>query len=378
MKIIFFYLMQNNIILISSNSAWNLLNFRINLIKNLLNRKYKIIILIPSNDRYSDLLKSIGCEVYTINFNSRKKSLLEAILLFFKYFYFFYKINPKYYLSFTIKPNLIGTLSSIIFNVKVINNITGLGSVFIQNNLIIKLLVLICYKIIFLKSYVVFFQNKKDLNYFVKNSIINKKKAILIPGSGINISLYDYNLPVEKKEKNFQFLFFGRIISEKGIIDLVEAIKIINKKISNISFLLIGDTDENDKKYKQISQYINNSSGLFTYKKHSDNIAKYIKNSDCVILPSHREGMPRSLLEAASYGVPIIASDVPGCNDIIINKKTGLLFKAKDPSDIVDKLIYFINMTHKEKIILSKNARNKIEKEFDESIVIKSYNKYIN
>ena len=378
MKIISFYLMQNNIILISSNSAWNLLNFRINLIKNLLKRKYKIKILIPSNDRYSDLLKSIGCEVYTINFNSRKKSLLEAILLFFKYFYLFYKINPKYYLSFTIKPNLIGTLSSFFFNIKVINNITGLGSVFIQNNLIIKLLVLICYKIIFLKSDVVFFQNKKYLNYFFKNNIINKKKAFLIPGSVINISLYDYNLPVEKKEKNFQFLFFGRIISEKGILDLVEAIKFINKKISNISFLLIGDTDENDKKYKQISQYINNSQGLFTYKKHTDNIGKYIKNSDCVILPSHREGMPRSLLEAASYGVPIIASDVPGCNDIIINKKTGLLFKAKDPSDIVDKLIYFINMTHKEKIILSKNARNKIEKEFDESIVIKSYNKYIN
>ena len=92
----------------------------------------------------------------------------------------------------------------------------------------------------------------------------------------------------------------------------------------------------------------------------------------------YREGMPRSLLEAASYGVPIIASDVPGCNDIIINKKTGLLFKAKDPSDIVDKLIYFINMNHHEKIKLSKNARNKIEKEFDESIVIKNYNNYIN
>ncbi len=369
--------MTNKTIIISANTSWNIYNFRINLVKYLLNEGFKLKILVPENDKYSKALESIGCKIFLLNLEPRKKSIFEFLNLLTKYIYFFYKIKPSYYLSFTIKPNLIGTLSSIFFKVKVINNITGLGSVFIQKNIITKIIIIFLYKIIFLKSKTVFFQNKSDLFYFVNNKIINKNKAALIPGSGINYKFYEYREPKTKQNKNYNFLYFGRVISEKGILELFSAIKIVKKKFKNLSFTIIGNTDVNDKKYNLITENIRNSKNLFIYKKYTENIIQHIRYADCVILPSYREGLPRSLLESASCGVPIMASNVPGCNDIIINNETGILFNVKDDLDIADKINYFININHEKKIKITKNARNKIEKEFDENLIIKNYSKYI-
>lgn len=369
-------MIRNNII-ISANSSWNIYNFRINLLKNLLNRNFKIKILIPYIDKYSIALEKMGCEIFIIKFSPRKKSILESMILFFKYIYYFNKIKPKYFLSFTIKPNLIGTISSLFFNIKVINNITGLGSVFIQNKYLIKIIVMIAYKVIFIKSTVVFFQNKTDQSLFIKHRLIKKSKAILIPGSGINLDLYKYCEPINKINRNFNFLYYGRVISEKGILELINAITKVKAKNYNISFMIIGNTDINDNKYYEITKALKQYNYLFSHKNYTDDIIKYIKTSDCVILPSYREGMPRTLLESAALGVPIMASNVAGCNDIIINDKTGLLFNVKDPSDIVSKIMFFVNMSHKEKIRLTKNARKKIEKEFDEKIVIEKYNNHI-
>ena len=369
--------MKSNNIIISSNSSWNIYNFRINLIKNLLYKKYKLFVVVPNYDSYSKYIESIGCKIVVLKFDSRKISIFEFVSIFFKYFNLFYNLKPKYYLSFTIKPNIIGTLSAIFFKVKVINNITGMGSVFIQNKYLLKFFILFLYKIIFIKSYIVFFQNMNDLKYFLNQNIIKKNKAKLISGSGINLNLYKYNIPINKIEKNYNFLYFGRVISEKGILELLEAIPIIKNEFTNITFNIVGDTDSNDVKYDLIIKLIEKYKNDFNYFPYTDDIKKFIKNADCVILPSYREGLPRSLLESAALGVPIMASNVPGCNEIIINNKTGLLFNVKDTLDIVKKIKIFIKMSYDKKLILSKNARKKIEDEFDENFVIQKYNQYI-
>ena len=368
--------MKEQNLIISSNSSWNIINFRKNLISSFLDKNYKVYILVPNNDKYTRLLKDIGCKVEIIKFKSRDKSLINAIKLYFKYFYFFYKIKPDYYFSFTIKPNIIGTLASMFFSVKVINNITGLGSVFINDGYL-KKIIIIFYKLIFFKTTIVFFQNNYDLNFFIKNNLLNSKKAKLLPGSGINLNTFKYKKPLNKINKNYNFTFFGRVISEKGILELIDAIKIVKKKYSNINFFIIGDTDINDKKYYIIDELISNQDKLFIYLPHQENIFTYLNKSDCVILPSYREGMPRTLLESAALGVPIMASNVPGCNEFIENKVNGLLFDVKNSKDLAKTIMSFISLDYETLLKYSFNARDKIEKEFDEKFIIKKYNDII-
>ena len=175
------------------------------------------------------------------------------------------------------------------------------------------------------------------------------------------------------------FLYVGRIIYEKGVVELIEAAKKIFDIYPSIKFRLLGEIKENDKDYIDLD-YIK-----FWAKKISleflgtnDDVRKYYKSSHCIILPSYREGLPKSLIEAGSIGRPSLASNVPGCIHIIEDSKNGLLFKVKDSESLFQTILKFIEMPKEMKVNMSINARKKVVENFNEKDVINRYLEVIN
>ena len=363
---------MDNQIVIVSNSYWNIYNFRLNLALRL-KKDFKVILLAPF-DNYTVKMRNLGFICHDIQIDRKGISIIKDVFIIYKYLLFFKKIKPKFILSFTIKPNIYASLISRILKIKIINNISGLGTVFIKKNFI-TILVIQLYKLSISKSFKVFFQNKDDMEYFISKKITNKNNSFLIPGSGIDLNKFKY----KKLDamKSISFLYLGRLIWDKGLFELFEAIKRIKPRYNNINFNFVGSIDYSNKTYIKkdiIDDLINKK--MINFYNFQENTIKFIENSSCIILPSYREGLSRTLLEAASIGRPIITSDVPGCRDVVTNNFNGFICKVKSVDDLENNIIKFINLDNNKKIEFGINSR-KIANNFDEKIVIKRYLDFI-
>ena len=354
-------------ILIISNNAWNLYNFRSDLL-NILSQDNKII-LCCNKDKYSQKLKSRN--IIFKNFNLKKSRYNFFIDLYYliKLFLIIIFYRPKYILSFTIKPNIYTSFIAKFIKTKVITNITGLGSIYLSTNILNKFIFYI-YKNIVQNNYHILFQNKSDQQIFFgkSNNLKSSENYSVIPGSGINIDNLKYSKLIS--ENNY-FVFVGRIIKDKGFYELVEAIKIVKQNKSNIKFVVVGSLDSDNP--SQITSYELNKwidLNYFDYFGYSDEVEEIIKKSMCVILPSYREGSSRVLLEAMAIGRPIITTDVPGCKELVDHGLNGLLVQSRNAEDLSKKILEYDELTLKQKINMGYNGRIK---------VVNSYNvKYIN
>ncbi len=213
-----------------SNSTWNLYHFRLPLIIELLNKGYEIT-LIASEDDYANNLKDLGCKFYEINFKRKSFNIFENFHLIFLYYFLIKKINPNYIFLFTIKPNIFVTISQIFRNVKIINNITGLGTLVLKGK-IIKNLFLCILKIIFIKSFKVITHNSNDLE-LIKDKFNKNDKFLVIPSMGINLEKYKFKKKIfNSQNKRLNFIFIGRLIEDKGIYEYLQAAELINLKHS--------------------------------------------------------------------------------------------------------------------------------------------------
>ncbi|MBI28661.1 MAG: N,N'-diacetylbacillosaminyl-diphospho-undecaprenol alpha-1,3-N-acetylgalactosaminyltransferase [Alphaproteobacteria bacterium MarineAlpha5_Bin11] len=362
-------------IIISANSSWNIYNFRFGLVSSLIKNNHEVIVLSTIDD-YSKKLEEIGCKIIKISLNPNKKSPFDDSLLLINYIYLFYKLKPDIFLGFTIKPNIYGSIAANITNIKVINNISGLGTAFIENNFL-QTFIKFLYKLSLRKSFRVFFQNSDDLKLFKRNNLIYSDKSYVIPGSGINLNIYKYS-PIKEHKTNTNFLFLGRFLWDKGIYELIKAIRIVKKNNNNVKFNFLGFIEKDNPRgipENQINEWINE--GLINYLGKTDDVRQHIIDSDCVLLPSYREGMPRSLIEAAAIGRPLIASNVAGCKDLIKEDLNGYLCKVKNYQDLCNKLNNFISLPFKERLFMGKESRKIIENKFNEELIIDIYNKAI-
>ena len=367
-----------NNILIVVNEPWNILNFRSNLIKKLILEKYAITILAPF-DKSIMKLEKLGCKCKNISMDKKGTNPLLDIIYFLKVLIFIYKSKPDLILCYTIKPNIYASIASSILNISYINNITGLGATFIKNSLITKL-VKFLYFIALKKSNKILFQNKDDLELFKKYNLVNIKVVKLIPGSGIDLNRFSINnKEFMNSNKIYDFLLVSRLLWDKGIGEFVAAAKIVKKKFSNINFYLLGSIDvENPSSIskKQIADWANEK--YINYLGNVEDVRPFLASSKCIVLPSYREGTPRSLLEAGAMSVPIITTNVPGCKETVDDEKNGFLCKVKDPDDLADKMMRFINLSDNQRKLMGIYGRNKMTNNFDEKIVINIYLDIIN
>lgn len=356
-------------ILIVVNSSENIVNFRLPLIRKLI--KNNILFISAPDNIYKKKILRTGCK-YEKNLISRNsKNIFYELRTIIDLYKQIRKIKPNIVMTYTIKPNLYLGLINLFFKIRIISTVTGLGSSFLKKNILTKFLLLI-YKISFRNSFVVF-QNNYDRNLFIEKQIVSKKQSQVIKGSGIKI--YKLNLKKNKNKKT-SFLFCSRLIKDKGFIEFVEASrKILMEDNKNIKIYIVNNFDK-----KNISQ-IENMNDLKLHKnivllKRTNSLNKYFKKVDCVILPSYREGLPKTLAEAASFKKILIASDVPGCNSVVKNNYNGFLCKVKNVESLYYCMKKVIKLNYNDRITFQNNSR-KISLEFDEIKVNKLYEKII-
>ena len=358
------------------NSAWQGYNFRLNLARAFKNNDYKVIFIAPDDRKYSKKIKQ-EFEFIHIPFNAGGISPIQDL----KVCYLLHKIYKEnrfdIVLNFTIKPNIYSSIVARLLNIKSINNITGLGTVFIEKTFVTNVVMLL-YRISLFFSTHVFFQNSEDKDYFLSKGLVTKKKCSLIPGSGVDTKKFT---PVcnERKIDTFKFLLVARVIRDKGILEYIDAAYLLKKKYKNIEFGLLGELGSINRTSipeEKILKLHNN--GIINYKGMTDNVIEQLANSNCVVLPSYREGCPRSLMEASSMALPIVATDVVGCRYIIDDGINGLLCHVRDSYDLALKMEKIFNMSIKDRNRMGKFGREKMINEFDESIVIKEYMNFVN
>jgi glycosyltransferase involved in cell wall biosynthesis len=264
-----------------------------------------------------------------------------------------------------------GTLAAAMLKIPVVNNICGLGTIFLKDTVVAKF-ALWLYKIAFRFPKKVFFQNPDDLNLFVERKLIDQKICDLLPGSGIDLSRFQ---PVDfKRNQPFTFLLISRLITDKGILEFVEAAKKLKSSGMQAKFQLLGAKDPKHKRGIEVSvidEWV--KAGTVEYLGTTKDVRHFIQQADCIVLPSYREGTPRTLLEASSSAKPIVTTDVPGCHHVVKHQYNGLLCKLKDADDLASKMLEMANYDDETLRKMGQNGRAKMETEYDEKIVAEKY-----
>ena len=352
------------------NTSWNIYNFRMSLVRTLLAQGHEVHTIAPKDD-FTRLLEDSGCVHHNIRMDSRGANPIKDVALIGELYLTYRRIRPDIILHYTIKPNVYGTLAAAMLRIPVINNVCGLGTAFLKDNLISAVAIFL-YKISFRFAHKVFFQNPEDLKLFVSKRMVRPEAVDLVPGSGIDLQKFP-QVPFARN-KTFTFLLISRLITDKGILDYINAVQSLKKEGFTAKFQILGAMDPKHKRGIQsevIHKWIEDD--IIEYLGTTPDVRKFIEGADCVVLPSYREGTPRTLLEAASSGKPIIATDVPGCNHVVVNDYNGYLCRMKDPEDLALKMKQLAACRDEKLAELGRNGRLKMEAEYDESLVINKY-----
>jgi glycosyltransferase involved in cell wall biosynthesis len=357
-------------IVIVANTAWNLVNFRSGLIKSLVVRGYAVIAAAPW-DEYASQLESLGCRYIKLPMDSMGTHPGRDFLLLTRLLNLLFNERPAIFLAYTVKPNIYGSLAAHILRIPVINNISGLGTVFIAGGWL-KELVRGMYRIALSRSAKVFFQNNDDRQLFISARILTASVTDQLPGSGVDLQRFT---PQRMPERTtVRFLMASRMLTDKGVVEYVDAARILRQRCIEAEFCLLGFLDAKNPtaiSRKQMADWV--AEGTVRYLGAGDNVREEIAESDCVVLPSYREGTPRALLEAAAMARPIVTTDSVGCRDVVDDGINGFLCEPRDASDLADKMERIAAMSRAAREVMGLRGREKVEREFDEQIVIEKY-----
>lgn len=358
-------------VLLSANTSWYLHNFRSGFIRKLISIVDQVIIVAPS-DEYSANLQKFGCVVCPVTIKNKQISPVSDVLLLFSYLRIFFRKKPSIILSFTVKPVIYGSLAARLLRIPCINTITGLGSTFIYPSMVTTV-VKILYRLSLGHSHSVIFQNQVDKSFFLNKSLVKTKQAELVPGSGVNLNFF-CRTKLEVK-LNFCFLMVARILKDKGVIEYLECAKRLGEKNVGIRFQLVGAVELSNHfgsiDRGKIDSY--HEKKIIEYTEKVDDIRPFIGGSDCVVLPSYREGLSRILLEAAAMGRPIITSDVPGCREVVVQQRNGILCQAGSVESLETAMWEMFETSHEDRVTMGTESRAIAVERFDEDIVINKY-----
>lgn len=277
-------------------------------------------------------------------------------------------------LSFTPKGNIYSGLALAGRSTTFIANLSGLGRAFAGESRL-RWLVKPLYKRALARASAVLFQNGEDLRYMVGSGLVDATKAQRVPGSGVDLRKFaPQNDSLADGYKRIVFLFVARLLWAKGIDEYVEAARIIKMRHGDICFRVLGPLEQSKAGVpkKNLDAWVRD--GTIEYLGIADDVREYLKAADCIVLPTYyREGVPRSLLEAAAMAKPVIATDIAGCRDAVTDVDTGFLCRPQDVSDLVAAFEKFIALSTAERRQMGARGRTKMEAEFDETVVIDRY-----
>jgi galacturonosyltransferase len=352
-------------VLVLSNFGMGLYNFRKELLQALMSLGHEVIVSLP-NDKYIPLLESLGCKYIESEVDRRGTNPIADLKLLTSYIKIIRNTHPDIVLTYTIKPNVYGGIACRMTKTPYLPNITGLGTA-LENEGLMQRITLVLYKVGLRNAKCIFFQNESNRQFFIDRGII-KTESKIIPGSGVNLQQHLFEEYPDDTDR-IRFLYIGRIMESKGMDELLLAAKQIRNSNANVEFHIVGFCEEG---YHEKLEELNNS-GVIYYHGQQDDIHNYIKNSHATILPSYYEGISNVLLESASTGRPILASNVTGCKETFDEGVSGIGFKVKSAKALVDSIQRFIELPNERKKQMGIAGRRKMEQEFDRKLVINAY-----
>ncbi len=365
-------------ILFSSNVAWSIYHFRKSLLLELQKQGHEIY-AVAAKDDYAVKLDELNFHFHPININNNSKNPVGDIKLVYKYIKIYKKIKPDIILHNAIKPNIYGTMAAGFLSIPTLNNISGLGTLFIKKSIATNIAKFL-YRFSQKKATAVFFQNPYDRQLFIENKLIKPEKAKLIPGSGVNTDKFHPRLNTHQQNENFEFLFIARLIKDKGLNEYLQAAETLKNKYGDkIKFSILGpfyQANETAITPGELQQWIDK--GIINYLGETDEVEKEMAHANCIVLPSYREGLSKVLIEASAMAKPIVTTNVPGCKDVVENGYNGFLCEPKDENDLADKMEKMFLLDKQKIEQMGNNARQKALEIFDEQKIIQIYINEIN
>ncbi len=354
---------------ISINTSWNVYNFRKGLIIDLLKKGNQVYVLAPKDD-YSVHLEELGCIFIELPMRNKSYNPIYDLLLLLKYISHLKKLKLDYLLTFTIKPNIYASLASIFSRTRVVANVSGLGTTFLTRSIGASIARKL-YKSGLTFSHKVFFQNTDDQDLFISNGIIQKEKTGVLPGSGVDLDFFNSKRPFPT---TIRFTVVARTLFAKGILEYMEAIRSIKKGFPDIEFLWVGKAEPEEGlgvNLKQMKKW--EQEGLIKYLNFTDDVRNIIDSSTCIVLPSYREGTPKSLLEGMAMSRPVITTNTPGCKNLVLEGKNGFICNSQDSTSLATAFTKIINLPQHKLAIMGKESRKLVEQFYSQEIIIKKY-----
>lgn len=355
------------------NTAWGMYNFRKPVLEYFLKKGIEVIVITPEDSIFQEQIKSLGCKCITIDMEAKGNNPIKDLNSMWQIREILKQEKPACCFFYTIKPNIYGSLAAASLNIPFIPITTGLGYVFLVNNMVSKIAKLL-YKIAFRKAKQVWFLNQDDIEAFRKENLIDANKISLLKGEGIDVNRFE----IHPENKEISFLLVARMLWDKGVGEFVEAASILKKKYPKVKFQLLGflgvDNPSAISK-EQMDQWI--KEGNIAYLGTTKDVRPFLYDASCIVLPSYREGISFSLMEGAAAGKPLVATNAVGCKDIVDDGINGYLCKVKDSEDLAKQMEKIILMSTEERIQMGLRGREKIKNEFSIDIVIDKYEEII-
>jgi glycosyltransferase involved in cell wall biosynthesis len=358
--------------LISINSSWNIINFRRGLMAGLQGAGFRVGVIAP-DDGHGAAIRELGVDFHGIDMDPHGRSPLRDAALTLRYRRLLARIGPDVYLGYTIKPNIYGSLAAQSLGIPVINNVAGLGVIFLKQGPINRL-VRSLYKAAFRRSRHVFFQNRDDLAAFTDARLVPAGRTSLLPGSGVDLAHFPPRVkPRERGE--FVFLLVSRLLRAKGIAEYVEAAARIRAVHPSARFRIAGILEPGRAEAITAAEMRAwQDSGAIEFLGALSDVREALSSADCVVLPSYYpEGTPRSLLEAAASAKPLVTCDVPGCREVVQDGVNGFLCRPRNVDDLERALTQVLALSPETLLRFALASRTLAESRFDEQIVVGRY-----
>jgi len=369
--------MKNKTVAIVINTSWNIYNFRLGLLKALQEDGYRVVAIAPE-DEYSSKFEKVGIKYYDIKMNNKGTNPIEDIQLIFSFYKLYKEVKPDIILHYTIRPNIYGSMAAWMLGIPVIANISGLGTVFLNDNISSKIAKML-YKIALTIPKKVFYQNVHDRELFINLGLVKEEKTDLLPGSGIDTDKFKPKNIIDKKDNIVRFLFIARLLKDKGLEEFVAAAKQMSSKLEakerkRVKFSILGAYyPGNPTAITEDEMKVWEDEGVVEYLGVRDDVKSVICRYDCIVLPSYREGLSRVLLEAASMAKPMITTNVPGCREVVNDGVNGYLCEVKNVDSLAKQMFKMFKLSNEERKKMGREGREKVMFEFDEKFVIKKY-----
>ena len=359
-------------ILICSNTAWSLYNFRRSLIVELVARGYDVLAVAP-HDEYAAQLLALGCRYIALEMDNGGTSPLRDLGLLLRFWGLLRQERPVAFLGYTIKPHVYGSLAAHTLGIPVINNIAGLGAAFSRPSWLTRIVKLL-YRLALGRSRRVFFQNREDRSLFMGERLVREAQSALLPGSGVDLTHFSPRTP-RLASGEFRFLLVARMLWDKGVGEFVEAARRVRQRHPASRFQLLGFLDVPNPAAiprSVVEEWA--AEGAIEYLGVTNDVRPHLADADCIVLPSYyREGVPRSLIEAAAMGRPIITTDWPGCREVVDAGRNGFLCPPRDASALAAAMQQMIALTPEQRSAMGAQSRRLAEERYDERIVIRRY-----